>query len=289
MSKRRGLGKGLQALIPVAKEVEEGEKLREIDIDQIQPAPGQPRKKFDREKLDGLAASIREHGVIQPVVVRPLKEGGGYQLIAGERRWRACKLIGYSRIPALVKECRDMDAVAVSLIENIQRQDLNPVEEASAYSGLMEKHGLTQEEIAARVGKSRSFIANTVRLLELPEEIKEMLADGRITAGHARALLALKDARKQAAVAVKIAGEQLSVRQAEKMAKQFLEGKDAGKEKKKEQNKLFMATEQKLNKIFMDRVKIKEARGGGGTIEIKFRDAADLTKISALLTGKKGL
>ncbi|HOV80145.1 MAG TPA: ParB/RepB/Spo0J family partition protein [Bacillota bacterium] len=285
MNKRRGLGRGLQALIPaVGEEDGRSEKLREIDIGQIRPSAGQARKKFDEEKLDELAASIKEHGVVQPVVVRPLQEGG-FELVAGERRLRACKLLGYRKIPAVVKDCEDLEAVAVSLIENIQREDLNPIEEAAAYSQLMKNYGLTQEELSSRVGKSRPFIANMVRLLGLPEEIKEMLAGGRLSAGHARALLAIKDAEKQVAAAGKIAARQLSVRQAEKIAKRLLEERLVKEREKIERSRYIAETEQKLQALFEGRVKIRETRGGGGVLEIKFKNEAELERISELLKG----
>jgi len=285
LNKRRGLGRGLQALIPaVGEEDGRSEKLREIDIGQIRPSAGQARKKFDEEKLDELAASIKEHGVVQPVVVRPLQEGG-FELVAGERRLRACKLLGYRKIPAVVKDCEDLEAVAVSLIENIQREDLNPIEEAAAYSQLMKNYGLTQEELSSRVGKSRPFIANMVRLLGLPEEIKEMLAGGRLSAGHARALLAIKDAEKQVAAAGKIAARQLSVRQAEKIAKRLLEERLVKEREKIERSRYIAETEQKLQALFEGRVKIRETRGGGGVLEIKFKNEAELERISELLKG----
>jgi ParB family chromosome partitioning protein len=215
---RRGLGKGLQALIQATEESGGSDRLKEIDIDEITIAPHQPRQMFDPDKLAELASSIKEHGVIQPVVVRPL-QSGGYELIAGERRWRACKTLGYRKIPAVVKECRDLEASAVSLIENVQREDLNPLEEALAYHQLMDNYGLTQEEVSGRVGKSRSFVANMVRLLGLPNEIKDLLASGQLNAGHARALLAIQDGKKQVAAAGKIVRKNLNVRQAESMAR----------------------------------------------------------------------
>jgi len=223
LNKRRGLGKGLGALIPVNEDLPaEKEMMRDLNVDEIKPAPRNARKIFDQDKMTELASSIKEHGVIQPVVVRPLEEGG-YELIAGERRWLACKILGYKKIPALVKEYKDLEATAVSLIENVQREDLNPLEEAQAYHQLIEEFGLTQEEVSAWVGKSRPFVANMVRLLGLPGEIKEMLACGRLNAGHARALLTIQDGKKQLAAAGKIARKQLSVRQAEEIARVLAE------------------------------------------------------------------
>lgn len=285
MNKRRGLGKGLQALFPVGGEVAAGkEQLKEIDIDEIQPAPRQARKLFDQEKLAELAASIKEHGVIQPVVVRPLAEGG-YELIAGERRWRACKTLGYKTIPTVIKEYRDLEATAVSLIENVQREDLNTLEEALAYHQLMEDFGLTQEEVSGRVGKSRPFVANMVRLLGLPDEIKDMLASGQLNAGHARALLAIQDGKKQLAAAGKIARQQLNVRQAEKMAKTLAEKKDNGKENKITRKQYISKTEDNLKIFLGTKVKIKEVQGGGGKLEIDFSNEADLKRILDIVMG----
>lgn len=289
MSKRRGLGKGLQALIPVAEEGSAGkEQLKEIDIDEIRPAPRQARKLFDQEKLAELAASIKEHGVIQPVVVRPLAEGG-YELIAGERRWRACKTLGYTMVPAVIKEYQDLEATAVSLIENVQREDLNPLEEALAYHQLMEDFGLTQEEVSGRVGKSRPFVANMVRLLGLPGEIKEMLAQGQLNAGHARALLAIQDGKQQMAAAAKIARQQLSVRQAEKMAKSMAEKKEKNRETKISREQYITMTEESLKNFLGTRVKIKEVRGGGGKLEIDFSNEADLKRILDIVVGGRKL
>lgn len=289
MSKRRGLGKGLQALIPVAGEAAQGKDgLLEIDIEAIQPAHRQARQLFDQDKLTGLAASIKEHGVIQPVLVRQLADGG-YELIAGERRWRACKSLGYKTIPAFVKDYPDREAAAASLIENIQREDLNPLEEAAAYHRLMADFALTQEEVSGRVGKSRPFVANMLRLLVLPEEIRELITAGRLSAGHARALLAIADKEQQIAAAAKIAGQQLSVRQAETIAR------DAGEEKKEtsrggkqQQKKNILKAAELLKKFLKTSVNVKETSGGGGKLEIGFDNEEDLKRIMALvIKGRK--
>lgn len=283
MSKRRGLGKGLQALIPVAKEVprDSQEGLLEIDIDSIRPARRQARQLFDQEKLEGLADSIREHGVIQPVLVRKLADGG-YELIAGERRWRACKSLGLKTIAAFVKDCPDLEAAAASLIENVQREDLNPLEEASAYRQLMEEFALTQEEVSARVGKSRPLVANMLRLLGLPPEIKELIFEGKISAGHARALLVINDVRRQIAVAEKISEQQLSVRQAEKMAREAAEEEPPRVVRKAVAQDLLKA-EERLKKFLKTRVKVKENRGGGGKLEIGFSSQDELKRILGLM------
>ena len=287
MSKRsRGLGKGLEALIPVMTEGVNGkDMLKEINIEKIRTAPRQARKLFDQEKLDELAASIKEHGVIQPVVVRPLPDGY-YELIAGERRWRACKSLGYQSIPAVIKEYRDLEATAAALIENVQRENLNPLEEAAAYYQLMEDFDLTQEDVSSRVGKSRPFVANMVRLLGLPVEIKDMIVSGRISAGHARALLAISDNKKQLAAAFKIARQQLSVRQAEKIAKEMIEEKEKKAEKVLRVHYLLKA-EERLKKLIGTKVKVKELPDGRGKLEIDFSDERDLKRILDLLLGGK--
>ncbi len=287
MSKRRGLGKGLQALIPVpAKSDADSEGIIEICIDEVRPSGRQARKIFNEVKLTELAASIKKHGVIQPVIVRPLKESG-YELIAGERRWRACKILGYEKIPAIVKEYMDMEAATVSLIENVQREDLNPLEEALAYHYLINDHGLTQEEVSKRVGKSRPFIANMIRLLGLPDEIKEMLVDGQLNTGHARALLAIRDTGKQLAAAGKIAGSQMSVRQAEKLVKD-LENKKEVIKKNKVPRSQYIDQAEAILKNFMDaKVKIKRSDSGGGRLEISFTNEADLKRIIDMFLSDK--
>jgi ParB family chromosome partitioning protein len=258
LNKRRGLGKGLQALIPAAEEASRGkEGLLEIDIEAIRPAPRQARQLFDQEKLSVLAESIKEHGVIQPVLVRKLADGE-FELIAGERRWRACKSLGHKTITALVKDYPELEAAAASLVENVQREDLNPLEEAAAYRQLMEDFGLTQEEVSVRVGKSRSLVANMLRLLGLSGEIKDLINTGKIDAGHARALLSISDGRQQMAAAAKIAEQQLSVRQAEKIAREAgVEKKESSQGDKQPQAKNILKLAEQLKKFLKTSVTVK--------------------------------
>ncbi len=215
MAGQKGLGRGLGALLGDLGESRESDSpYRLLPIHKVEPNPGQPRQTFDREELAALAASIREHGVIQPLTVRAL-ETGYYQIIAGERRWRAARMANLSEIPAVVIEADECKAMELALIENLQRQDLNPVEEARGYDTLIGTYGMTQEEAAQRVGKSRPAVANALRLLSLEPPVLEMVEDGRLSAGHARAVLSLKPPQKQLQAAQKIAALGLSVRQAE--------------------------------------------------------------------------
>lgn len=222
MSTKKGLGRGLGALLgDTALQMEENaaEPAR-ISIYKIEPNPLQPRKQFDELELQALADSITANGLIQPLALRRLPNGY-YQIIAGERRWRACRLAGLEEVPAVILEADDQKAMELALIENLQRQDLNPVEEALGYQSLMQDYALTQEQVAQQVGKSRPAIANALRLLQLPEEILDLLASGALSAGHARALLQLQDAHLQAIAAQKITALDLSVRQAERLCKQM--------------------------------------------------------------------
>jgi ParB family chromosome partitioning protein len=207
MTRRSGLGRGLGALLPTAEEVataEPGAGLAELDVAEIHPNPRQPRTEFRAEELDELAASIREQGILQPVVVRPRSQGG-YELLVGERRLRASKLAGATRVPAIIREADDRQALEQALVENLQRADLQPLEEAAAYRNLTDLFELTQEEVARRMGKSRVYVTNTLRLLDLPDEVKVLMADGRLQAGHARALLGIKNAARLVAAAKRAA------------------------------------------------------------------------------------
>jgi ParB family transcriptional regulator, chromosome partitioning protein len=214
----RGLGRGLGALIPRATPGAEA-GLQAVPVDRVLPNPRQPRTRLDPTELEELAQSIREHGLLQPVVVSR-RADGTYQLIAGERRWRAAQLAGLQAVAAVVKEATPQASLEMALVENIQRRDLNPLEEASAYRHLLEEHGLTQEALAQRIGKSRVAVTNTLRLLQLPEPVRRALADGAITEGHARAILAAETAAARLALLDRVVAEGLSVRQAEALARQ---------------------------------------------------------------------
>lgn len=219
MASQKGLGKGLGALLGDFDEGSQEENgLKKLPLHKIEPNPDQPRRDFDPEKLEELAESIRTHGVIQPLTVREMPNGY-YQIIAGERRWRASRLAGLEEIPAVIIEADDKKAMELALIENLQRSDLNPVEEANGYDSLIREYGLTQEEAAARVGKSRPAVANALRLLSLCEGVLDKVRSGELTAGHARAILQLKSEKKQLEAAQKISALGLSVRQAEMLCK----------------------------------------------------------------------
>ncbi len=223
MSKRGGLGRGLSALIPGAPETGEGVSgLLEVPVNAVTPNPKQPRTQWDEEEIQALAASIREVGILQPIVVRSAGEAG-YELVAGERRLRAAKVAGLATVPVVLRETDDSDLLREALIENIHRQDLGPIELAEAFRQLLEDLGLKQEDLAERVGVSRSHIANTIRLLQLPLETQQLLTDAKIQAGHARALLALGDADAVNTLALRVAAEDLSVRETEDLVRRYLE------------------------------------------------------------------
>lgn len=268
---KKGLGKGLGALIPeIAREEE---NIQEISIKEIRVNQNQPRKHFDEKKIEELAESIKQHGVLQPVILR--KKTAGYELVAGERRWRAAQKAGIEKIPAIVKELSDLDVMEIALIENLQREDLSPLEEAEAYKKLIEEFGMTQEELSKRVGKSRSQIANTVRLLNLDDEIKEMIIEEKLTAGHARALLAIEDKKERLKMAEKISKENMSVRQIEEAVKK----KTDKKEKKREEiNPAIIDVSEKLQTTLGTRVKIKGTEKRG-KIEIEYYSADELERI----------
>jgi len=214
-STERGLGRGLSALIPRG-----GPGLREVPVDAIRPNPWQPRTNFDAQELEELAQSIREHGVLQPVLVS-LQKDGTFQLITGERRWRAVRLAGMSTVPAMVKETTPRASLELALVENIQRRDLNPLEEAHAFRALLDEHGLTQEQLGQRIGKSRVSITNTLRLLGLPEQVRDALANGSLTEGHARAILMANGEPQRLRLLERVLGEHLSVRDTEALAREM--------------------------------------------------------------------
>lgn len=274
-----GLGKGLSAIFS-ENDTEDKNEIVTLKISQIEPNRTQPRRSFDEEALQELAGSIADHGVLQPILVRP-QIYGGYQIVAGERRYRASRMAGLTEIPAIVRELDDSQTMQLALIENLQRQDLSPMEEAQGYRTLMDTYGFSQEEVARTVGKSRSAVANTLRLLGLPEEIKPLLEEGRLSAGHARALLGLNDPKDIEAAAKKIVDESLSVRQAESLVKKL--NSDAKKPEKEKPQKLsrYAEVELALNQVLGTKVKIKDNKNdSGGELIIEFYDAPELYAIA---------
>ena len=287
MAMKKGLGKGLDSMIPEKKtkaEIKEAQdkSLAEIKISEIDPNMGQPRKKFDEDELLELAESIKIHGVIQPIILT--KRGKRYEIIAGERRWRASTLAGLVKIPAIIREYTDKEIMEVSLIENIQRQDLNPIEEALAFKNLIDEYKMKQDDLAERVSKSRSAITNALRLLKLDDKVKAMLAEGLISTGHARALLAVEDKNKQQILATKIFDEKLSVRETEKLVKQIPENKEPKKEEKSSEKLIYKKLEDSLKGIIGSKVSIKGRDNGKGKIEIDYYSIEELDRITELLS-----
>jgi len=287
---KRGLGKGLGALIPTPEVVEynpEQDVVLEISVEEIIPNSFQPRKEFDPEKLQELASSIQEHGVIQPVIVRPRLNNTGYELVVGERRLRACKMIGLEKIPAVIKTLSDQEMTEIALIENIQRENLNPVEEAKAYKRLIEEFGLTQEEVAKKVGKSRPFVANFLRLLQLPSDILDLLADGKVTVGHVRPLLSLVNESLQRQVVKEILEKNLSVRETEETVKKIIKDKTSKRIlKKKNTPPVFLDLQEQLQNKFGTKVLIKDS-GKRGKIEIEYYNYDDLQRIIDMIVGQQ--
>ena len=271
MASQKGLGKGLGALL--GESVTQPQEPLRLPIQKIEPNPDQPRRRFDEEELQTLADSIALHGMIQPLAVRESRNGF-YQIIAGERRWRAARLAGLSEVPVVVLEADDQTVMELALIENLQRQDLNPIEEARGYRQLMEEFHLTQEQVAEQVGKSRPAVANALRLLSLPASVADMVEDGRLTAGHARAVLSLKSEQQQKAAAQKIAALELSVRQAELMCKRMAH--TPAKEVEKPWKVDYIADcERKLTQRLGRGVKIETGRRKG-RIQLEFYGQDDL-------------
>jgi ParB family chromosome partitioning protein len=283
MSKKPVLGKGLGALIPVYEGKEESlQNATYCAIDQIDPNPAQPRKSFDEEKLAALAETIRNRGILQPLVVR--RKGGRYELIAGERRWRAAKLAGLERVPVVVREAEDEESLEISLLENLQREDLNPIEEARAYRHMLERLGLTQEDLARKVGKDRSSVANSVRLLQLPREVQEEVASGTISEGHARALLALTHPVEQIRAVALIKEKGLSVRDTERYVRQHKAGPGAGKGKSSTLDPDIQRVQDDLSNRLGMKVTIQK-RGKGGRLLISYGSLEQLDRLCSLLLG----
>src|SRR5919112_1460362 len=284
---RRVLGRGLSALLSDRPAM--SEEMVEIDIDLIEANSFQPRTNFNEEKLEELAQSIRANGVIQPLLVRRV-EDGRYQLVAGERRWRAAQRAGLLKVPCVVKEIPEDKMLELALVENIQRQELNAIEEAQAYKRLIETLGFTQEMVAQRVGRDRTFITNYLRLLRLPEDIQQLVEVEKLSTGHARALLGIDDPEIQRTLAKSVIDKGLSVRQIEYVVKSTIEGKSQPKEEvsagiKEDAN--IKAAEAKLRRKLSSKVNVLiSQRNGGGKIEITFYDEKDLGRIYDLIMGK---
>jgi ParB family chromosome partitioning protein len=284
MSTRKVLGRGLEALIPVPAAMEApqpGEKVLEIPVDAIGANPFQPRRRFDDERLRELSESIKTDGVLQPIVVR--HKGAGYELIMGERRLQAARLAGVPAIPVVVRDVRDADVLRLAIVENIQRENLNAIEEAQAYRRLISEFGISQGDIAGLVGKDRSSIANTIRLLNLPEEIQRMVEDGTLTGGHARALLSLPTQKEQLALARRIAEQNLSVRQVEAEVGLVRTRKPSAGRRPKEKPAHLVDLEKAFAAHLGTRVAIDEKRGGKGRITIEFYSFDDFERLAALM------
>lgn len=282
MANKGGLGKGLSALFSDSSQETKLESgVQEIDINRIEPNPDQPRTAIDEERIAELSASVALHGVLQPIMVRPV--GEKYQIIAGERRWRAARLAGLEKVPVIVKNSGDTETLEIALIENLQREDLNAIEAAYGYKRLIEQHNMKQTELAERVSKSRSAITNTLRLLDLPEEVQEMLFAGKLTAGHARAVLSIADEEARIKLAQKIVDGNLSVREAEGLAR-LLEGGAMPKSARPVAPKSFKTVARKLRKILESKVRVKQTKDKN-KIEIEFEDEDDLMRIFNILAG----
>ena len=301
-AKKMGLGRGLNTLIPKApivdeedveqvkkkvsrssktKKKEETKKELTLPIDKIEPNPDQPRNQFDEDTLQELADSIKQYGMLQPILVTPKDDF--YEIIAGERRWRAAKQAGLNEVPVMIRKYNENEIVEIALIENIQRDNLNPIEEAMAYKRLMEEFELKQDEVAEKVAKSRTAITNSLRLLKLDERVQEMVIEGKLSSGHARAIISIEDKEKQYMVAQKIFDEKLNVRDVEKLVKN-IDKLDKSVEKTKPENDfVYRDFEEKLKKIMGTQVVIKNKNNNKGKIEIQYYSQAELERIYDML------
>ena len=290
---RRALGKGLSALLPtrlptaaaseLASTPAGPEHANSIAIDQIDPNPVQPRRVFQADSLHQLADSIRSHGIIQPLVVR--LNGDRFQLVAGERRWRAAKIAGLSEVPAVVQAISDERLLEITLIENVQREDLNPIELAMAFDRMARELTLSQDEIGERTGKDRSTISNSIRLLQLPPDLQQLVAERRLSAGHARCFLTLADEEVQRKLAEKIVAHGLSVRQVERATKKMTEPRDPNAEVEEQPDPNVKAALAEMEKILGTKVRIIEKNAGRGKIEIEYYSAEDLDRVYSVIVG----
>lgn len=299
-SKKRGLGRGLDALFADAapvleeentavidkvlekeEEADSGDRVHYIDIDDIKPNPNQPRKKFNVKRLEELSQSIQDNGVIQPLVVQ--RKGSGYELVAGERRWRASRLAGLKKVPCLIREFDEKQNLIVTIIENMQREDLDPIEEANGLRQMIHKFGFTQEQVSESLGKSRAYIANSVRLLKLPEDVQKKVSEGKISAAHGRTLLSLEDPRKQRMLAERIEKEELSVRTVEEIVKKLKEGgKKETKKTEKTKSTEIITVENDLRDLIGTKVSIVQGKKKG-KIELEYYSIDELNRLIDLL------
>lgn len=272
-----GLGKGLNAIF-IENDSEDNGSGVTLKISEIEPNRSQPRKEFDEKALSELAESISEHGLLQPLLVRPLTLGG-YEIVAGERRYRACRMAGLTEVPVIIRELSESETMELALIENLQREDLTPLEEAMGYEVLINEHGFTQDEVAKSVGKSRPAVANALRLLKLPEGVKELLKDNKISAGHARALLSLENEEDMLELAQLIVSKDLSVRQTEKLCKNA--SKDKKTEAPEKKPSFYSMVELALNEALGRKISITKNKGrDGGVLQIEFYSDEELTELS---------
>lgn len=284
-SKKGGLGKGLDALFMDNETMDSG--IVTLRLSEIEPNKDQPRKVFSQESLSELADSIKEHGVLQPLLVRPLATGG-YQLVAGERRWRASRMAGLREVPVVIRDMTEEETMEIALIENLQREDLNAIEEASGYKLLMERYGMTQEQVAKKVGKSRPAVANALRLLNLPEKVIQMVEEGEVSPGHARALLAFDNPEKMCEVAQKVQKGRYSVRDIEKMSKEQEEAQHQQVQAEEVWNSTesyFAQIELSLREELGRKVKVVHS-GNSGVLQISFQDEEDLRALANKLAKK---
>jgi len=277
--KKGGLGKGMSALIyDNAMESTSGESVR-LSINEIEPNREQPRKIFEEQALSELSESIKEHGILQPLLVRPMADGS-YRLVAGERRYRAARMAGLTEVPVTIREMTDEEESIFALIENLHREDLNAIEEAQGIKTLIDTFGFTQEEAAQKVGKSRTAVTNSLRLLNLPEDISDLVRDGKISMGHARALLSFEDTSEASRVAQLVVKDGISVRDVERLAKSAQRTKKAPEKREKKRDIFYDEVEIALSKTLGRKVRVFVSKGGSGTLEVEFFSKSDLEKLS---------
>ena len=298
MALKRGLGKGLDSLIPTnvmmesevkhatvstASSAEEGkDSTLMVKLSKVEPNREQPRKNFDEDSLQELAESLKQFGMLQPILVQ--NRGDYYEIIAGERRWRAAKIAGLKEVPVIVRELTDQEIVEISLIENIQREDLNPIEEAQAYKRLLTEFHLKQDEVAERVSKSRTAVTNSMRLLKLCDEVQKMVVDDMISTGHARALISIEDPEEQYLIAQKIFDEKLSVREVEKLVKDLHKPPKPPKEENKTLQAIYQEISERLKQSLSTKVSVSAKQNGAGKIEIEFYNHEDLERLLERIT-----